>query len=363
MPGAALRAEEQRGVFQIAMDPLQEGRHGGGVHAVLGLGIVVAVITEALLRQHHGLTVLRQGEELVLEKEPALAHVGGVGEKIVLPIHLAGKKAAPAHMGGAEPLPLPEGLVSLPESHGPLDAIFNGLAAGLLVAQEAVAPLQGLEIHRLLRPIPVKVVGSRQGLLCQEETAALQRPLRVREHAAEGLRLLPILPANGDVRMDVVRPAAPVLRQEGILRDGAAVRQGEVPACPGLRVHHRHRLPGAAAVGHCRQGRFPLGPGDGLPDIAVFLPDRLTGPGIHDAKELRHQDPADVGIRLPRRLRPEAAIGRGDFPRYFRHRGIRCASLRRITALPAGAQQHGKAQQPRQNFSFLVTHEKDPIPS
>ena len=100
-----------------------------------------------------------------------------------------------------------------------------------------------------------------------------------------------------------------------------------------------------------------------MPGIAVFLPDRLTGPGIHDAKELRHQDPADVGIRLPRRLRPEAAIGRGDFPRYFRHRGIRCASLRRITALPAGAQQHCKAQQPRQNFSFLVTHEKDPIPS
>ncbi|CAN4003099.1 Creatinine amidohydrolase, partial [Dysosmobacter welbionis] len=218
-----------------------------------------------------------KGPQFIGVFRPALVHLRLVLQQVVLAIDLAGKYAGPAGMGRMGS--------GGPQLHAVLPDDLQDIPSGIVIC------LRGEHRHQLrgLRhAVVVEVVVLRQYLCGLFQSGARQRSVLVHTHGAAVGVGLPCVPTPADRQQQGVhvRPCAPVLREKFVLRDGAAVRQGEVQADPAGGGDDLHLGPGPAAIGDSHQ-IICRRPPRRLPERPLVLPEKFTGLRVHDLQEFR----------------------------------------------------------------------------
>ena len=176
------------------------------------------------------------------------------------------------------------------------------------------------QLHGLRRAVVVKIVCSRQGLPDHFPGSTGQASLVHDQGAGVGVPLPAVAaPAYAHQQAVLLRPRSPILRQERVFRDGAAVRQGKVPGSPGAGLNDPDRLPAPGAVS---QSQIPAvgRPQGGLGDPALVPPQYLPGLCIHHLEGLRRLDAADILAAGPRRPDLKPPIRGAGLPLHTGHR-------------------------------------------
>ena len=212
-----------------------------------------------------------------------------------------------------------------PQLHAVLPDDLQDIPSGIVIC------LRGEHRHQLrgLRhAVVVEVVVLRQYLCGLFQSGARQRSVLVHTHGAAVGVGLPCVPTPADRQQQGVhvRPCAPVLREKFVLRDGAAVRQGEVPADPAGGGDDLHLGPGPAAIGDSHQ-IICRRPPRRLPERPLVLPEKFTGLRVHDLQEFRHHVSADIHLTLSRCPDLELPVGGQGLSL---HLGYRCGLQRRL---------------------------------
>ena len=308
------RIHQLPSAVQIPVNLPQKAGDGGNVKALVNGTAEIDVKVHTVLPVCHRRPLGVQGEDSVFVAAKSLAHRGDVLEKIVLPIQMEGVQAVFPDVGNVGKI-LPEN-AAIPVQD--MELIVLHLLSG-----HAGVP-DRLQLHGLRLSVVVEVIALRQGLHRALPGLAGDLPLLCGEITGVAGHVLATL--KGQIQTALPLPLPPglglMIRRKSVLRNGAPVRQGEVPGGPVLRLKDGDGTPGPGGQG---QGQISAlrGPKGQLAHHAVRLPQHFLRRAVHHLDLLRHPDTTDIEIRLPNCADQKSPVRGDGLPLHLRQwRGL-----------------------------------------